>query len=48
VEPDFNKQISDLENYMLHNKRGPVQERSYTSNRVIHHYPGGSFVMGGP
>ena len=29
VDVDFGKQIDDLENYVIHNRRGPVLERSY-------------------
>lgn len=29
ADVDFTKQIDDLENYAVHNRRGPVLERSY-------------------
>jgi len=41
IEPDFSKQIDDLENYAVHNRRGPVLERNYSTNKVVHYGPYG-------
>lgn len=29
LQPDFHRQIDDLENYITHNKWAPIMERSY-------------------
>lgn len=44
VEPDFYRQIDDLENYVTNNKRAPVHERSYRTNSVMHSMSGGPFM----
>ena len=43
--PDFYSQIDDLENYVVHNKRAPINQREVKRHRVVHHVAGGPFAV---
>ena len=40
VDSDFNRQLTDLENYAVHNKGNPTLQRTFKSQQVMHNVNG--------